>query len=832
MDAERWERVQRLFHAALARSPDERGAFVREAAADAPDLADEVLALLEEERAADSVLHRGIAAAADAVLGGDGSVPPRIGPYRIERKLGEGGMGVVYLASRADLESAVAIKFLRDARLSPERRRRFLQERRTLARLSHPSICRIHDAGALDDGTPWFAMEYVDGTPLTDYCSRRGSSVDERLRLFREVCDAVQYAHGHALIHRDLKPSNILAVDGSPSIRLLDFGIAREIDEAAVRTTAGVLTPAYASPEQMRGEGYGVSTDVWSLGVLLYELLTGRHPFDLGDKTPVAAIQAVTTADPDPPATGSADLDALCLAALHRDPRRRYGSVEALARDVDHYVAGEPLEARPDSWGYRAGKFVRRHRGAVAASLAIVAALLALVTFYTLRLSAARNDALAQAARTQRIQEFMLDLFEGGDELAGPAKDLRVDTLIERGVRQARALDGEAEIQAELYRTLGGVYRRMKRLDDAEPLLREAWERRRALHGDDHPDAAESRMALALLAADRGDFERAEPLAREALAAVETRLPGDDARLAAMLSGLGEVLVGAGDYPAAIEVLERAVSITDEPRALGRLADAHFYAGDYETSDRLNRVLLARIEQRLGTSHPAYATCLINLGASRAWLGYPDEAESRYRQALAIHEAYYGEDHPTVASTLAMLAAALSDQERYDEARPLLDRAIEIQQRAFGPEHPEVALTLNRLARCELARGDLDGAEAAFARELHIYQATMGEDHPFAATGLSNLSSIEFRRERYDRAEELLRRALAIYLAALKPDHMDVGIARVKLGRLLAHAAGREGEARAELEAGLEILSSQANPSMAWIEYAKKELDALSTGDP
>jgi serine/threonine-protein kinase len=524
---------------------------------------------------------------------------------------------------------------------------------------------------------------------------------------------------------------------------------------------------------------------------------------------------------------------------MRKDPERRYESVEALARDLDHFLAGEPLEARPDSVAYRAGKFVRRHRGAVAASFAIVATIVALVAFYTARLAAARDEAVAQTVRTQRIQRFMLDLFEGGDDIAGPAAGLRVDTLIERGVRRARVLDGEPAIQAELYQTLGGVYRGLADLGAAERLSRQAWEQRRALYGDQHPDVAESRMAMARVAADRGDLNEAEAMAREALETMRAVLERDHPRVAETLDGMGEVLVAAGDYPAAIEALEESVAILERQGdeavligPLGSLADARFYAGDYETSDLLDRRLLGIIESHLGASHPAYAARLINLAACRAWLGYPEEAEQRYRDALAIYERYHGRRHPAVASTLAMLAAALSDQERHDEARPLLEEAISIQEETFGPDHQDVALTLNRLARCDLARGDLDAAEASFRRELEIYRATLGDAHPFTATGLSNLASIEFRRERYDRAETLLREALSTYVAALKPDHMDVGIARVKLGRLLAHRE-RYDEALEELTAGYEILAGQANPSMSWIEYARGELTAVyeSLGD-
>jgi serine/threonine-protein kinase len=291
------------------------------------------------------------------------------------------------------------VKVLRDAWLSPSRRARFAIEQRTLAQLEHPSIARLYDAGTLVDGTPWIAMEYVDGVPLTEHCDARACTVAERLRVFRAVCDAVQHAHGHAVIHRDLKPSNIL-VTSDGSVKLLDFGIAKHLDAdvAADRTRTGLrlMTPAYAAPEQVRGQRVGTYTDVYALGVVLYELLAGRLPFDLSTRTPGEAEALLLEGEPDRPSVAArkagrggmvgraawADLDVLCLTAMHKDPARRYRTVDALARDVDRYLRGEPLEARPDSLRYTLGTFLRRHRTPVAAVVAALAVVVALVAFY------------------------------------------------------------------------------------------------------------------------------------------------------------------------------------------------------------------------------------------------------------------------------------------------------------------------------------------------------------------------------------------------------------------------------------------------------------------
>ncbi len=393
--------MQALFHGALDLPEAERSPFLKTSCTDDQSLMDEVLAMLEEDSSTTSLLNRDIAQVAKQVLGDGAHAAFReFGPYRIKSVLGEGGMGVVYLAEREDLGIQVAIKILRDAWLSPARRERFASEQRTLAQLNHPSIARLYDADTWPDGTPWFVMEYVDGLRLTDYCSQHKCSIEELIQLFREVCGAVQYAHQHSVIHRDLKPSNIL-VKSDGSVRLLDFGIAKHIDtmvKPVDRTGTGVrlMTPAYAAPEQIRGESAGIHTDVYSLGVILYELLSGRLPFDVSQMTPSEMAATITTATPAKPSsvarsTGTRtaswnDLDVLCLTAMHKDPKRRYQSVEAFVRDLDHYLKHEPLEARPDSLRYTAGMFVRRNWQAVCAASAMIALLIVVIAL-TLSLS-------------------------------------------------------------------------------------------------------------------------------------------------------------------------------------------------------------------------------------------------------------------------------------------------------------------------------------------------------------------------------------------------------------------------------------------------------------
>lgn len=872
MDSAHWKQIQELFHAAADLPAHEQHQFLKNASAGNETLIAEVLALLAEDaQGSGSLIDRGVAHVAHQVFSESSTNSPsfkEFGPYRIQRMLGEGGMGVVYLAGRVDLGTLVAIKFLRDAWLSPARRERFASEQRTLAQLNHPSIARLYDADTLADGTPWFVMEYVEGLPLTEYCRRNQCTIERRLQLFHSVCEAVQYAHQHAVIHRDLKPSNILVKDDG-TIRLLDFGIAKQLEslEAPVdqtRTALRLMTPAYAAPEQIRGERVGIQTDVYSLGVILYELLAGRLPFDLSHRTAAQAERIISEHEPEKPSSAAnyplesvnlsaatapaatpvapaakaaaspaawADLDVLCLTAMHKDTARRYQSVEALIRDVNHFLKNEPLEARPDSLRYRMEKFVRRNRRPVIAAAAAFAVIIGLVILFTVRLTIARNAALAEAARAQRIQQFMTNLFQGGDEAAGPSDSLRVITLLDRGVQEARSLDEEPGVQTELYLTLGELYQKLDKLDQADALLHTAIEQRKAIYGADSREMAESLVQLGLLRADQAKMDDAERLVRQGLEMYQRHLPVNHPDVAKATAALGKVLEDRGVYDQAIQVLDEAVrlqtsgnAVTPELAAsLAELANTHFYAGHYDTSQSLNQRVLAMHRQLYGERHPLVADTLINLGAIKYDLGDYQEAEAFDRQALEIDRAFYGADHPETASVMTILGRALVRESRFDEAADLLGQALTIQERVYGPSHPKVAATLNELGTAALQQGKLDEAEGDFRRMEEIWRAAYGDKHYLVATALSNLASVDMERKQYARAEEIYRDVVQRYTQALSPNHPNTGIARIKLGRSLLRQQ-KYAEAEVESRAGYEILSKQTNPTISWLRNARQDL--------
>lgn len=850
MESARWEVIRGLFEAALA-MPDEAAqrAFLQAQHPQDEALVGEVMAMLQADRSGGSLLDGGLARVADAILLPAMPAGTHFGRYTAIRVLGEGGMGVVYLAERRDLGSFAAIKVLRDAWLSPARRERFAAEQRLLAQLNHPGIARLFDADTLPDGTPWFAMEYVEGSPLTEYCRTHRCSVERRLQLFRQACEAVRFAHAHAVIHRDIKPSNIL-VDAGGRVRLLDFGIAKQLDgldapAGATRTVFRLMTPAYAAPEQLVGDKVGVHTDVYALGVVLYELLADRLPFDLRELSMIEAATLLRQQQPVRPSVAHAaaasetrvpgragwpDLDVLCLKAMNADPERRYSSVEALMRDIDHYLASESLEARPDSWSYSAGKFLRRNWQLASLSAASLAVLLVLTAFFALRLASARDEARAEAARTGRVQQLMVNLFQGGDSLAGPGNDLRVVDLLDQGAHQVEMLTADTAVQADLLHNLGRIQQQLGELDKAEALLSQSLQRRTETFGEGSPQVAESLVAMGLLRIAQARPQQGEELVGRALRLIEGRLPSGHPQVIAARLAMGRALRERGAYPEALALLARAVEVqstsgapADQAAALAELADAQYASGDYAAA----RITLAKVlelhRRLLGNAHPLVAEDLGRLAAIQQDLGYYAEAEQLARQALAISEPHYGPESTHTADDLTSLGRALAYQSKFPEAMTALQRALHVQEQAYGPDHPQVAEAVNELGNVLAVQDRQTEAAEHFARAANIYRQAYGAQHYLVAIALSNVAYARMQQGDFPQAEVLFRAVIGTFSDTLSPDNVNTGIARIKLGRTLLRA-GRPAESVPESLAGYRILSAQASPSISYLQAARADL--------
>ena len=855
MDRADWEQIQNIFHEVLDHPASERTAVLARLCQGDESLIADVARMLREVESGDSVLDYDFPRLAQELMDDSAAVASsaKFGPYRLKELLGEGGMAVVWLAEREDLGSKAAIKILRDASLSPARRRLFAREQQTLAQLNHPSIAQLYDADVLADGTPYFVMEYVEGETLTNYCREQKSSAEQMLRLFRSVCEAVSYAHSQAIIHRDLKPSNILVKDDG-SVKLLDFGIAKRIADLQeeqprqTKTTPWLMTPAYAAPEQMRGELAGTQADVYALGVILYELLTGRLPYDLSNQSPSQVEHIIEQQEPAPPSAlakqspsrlriGNAnwnELDVLCLKAIHKDTRRRYASVEALIRDIDHYLKCEPLEAKPDSLLYRTRRFVSRRRAALTQAAAVLLVILALIGFFTVRLARARTRALTAASRTERIQSFMLTLFDGGDREAGPSNSLSAATLVDRGVLEARELNGDPQTQAELYKTLATIYQKLGKFDRAEPLLRSALALQKADKGDDGPVAADTMVSLGLLRVDQAQISDGERLIREALAIDRQKLPPNDPQIARTMSALGRALEERGAYNDAVAVLndtvriqsKRPADIGDLADSLNELAEVQYYLGHYDIADSLNQRTLTIDRQIYGTTHPRIADSLVNLGEIQHDLGHDADAEKYYREALAIKKSWYGEVHPDTATCMAAVGQSLVYQGRYDEASPFLERALKIQEQVYGKIHPQVAIALNQVGVLELRRKHMDAALADFIRMADINRATYGDRHYLVGVALINVGEVYFEEHKLPEAEKYFRETLDRFVDQLPKGHLNIAIAQVKLGKTLV-LEHRYQDAESPLVSGYESLSKMKPPPVDRIESTRKDLIAV-----
>jgi serine/threonine-protein kinase len=581
-------------------------------------------------------------------------------------------------------------------------------------------------------------------------------------------------------------------------------------------------------------------------------LLVGRLPFDLTDRAASEVEAIVLEHDAERPSNAArrdnapvaganarsasnsqwADLDVLCLTAMHKDPQRRYATVDGLIRDIDHYLKGEPLEARPDSAAYRLGKFVRRNWEAVSAASVVFAIIVSMAIFYTVRLTTARNAALSEAERTQRIQRFTLNLFQGGDNVVGAAESLRVVTLVDRGLQEARTLASDPAIEAELDVTLGNIYQKLGNFARADSLLRAALDKRRAHFGPVHPDVAKSLVALGGLRIEQAKFDEAERLIRDGLEMARRTLPPTHPDIANAAVALGNALQERGAYDKAIPVLEEAVRLNSRPGAmadlassLNALADVEFYAGHYDIADSLNHRVLGMYAQLYGNRHPRIADILLNLAAIQLQTGNLAGAERLDRQALEITQSFFGKDSYQAADNMTLLGRALVQESRLDEATGMLQQALNVRERVYGPMHPSVASTANELGLIALRREKFEEAEALFRRMLDIYHAVYGDNHYLIGIATSNLGSAYLGHHEYARAESLFRDAVRRFVSSQGASHQNTGIARVKLGRALL-AERRFAEAAGESLGGYEILVTQTKPTFSYLKFARMDLVA------
>jgi serine/threonine-protein kinase len=801
-DRNRWERVERLFDRLIDATPKERQQTLEELGVDDASLRREVERLLEAAAADGGLLDEDagerFATLLEEVLdcdeSGKSGAPQQVGPWRVVHEVGRGGMGVVYLAERAegDFEQRVALKLLKRGLDTDEIVARFARERKILARLEHPAIARLIDGGLSEDGRPYLTMEYVQGVPITDYCHERKLGLNERLSLFRRICEAVHFAHRKLIAHRDLKPSNILVTtDGD--LKLLDFGVAKVVGgddgEGDLLTRLGdqPLTPAYAAPEQLRGEPASTASDIYSLGTILFELLAGRRPNRTAadgerhsndivmkpseaartDAESVPEKDAAAVSPKGAPRRIAGDLDAIVATAMRGEPDRRYPSAQALAEDIRRFLDDEPVWARPDSAAYRIRKFVRRHRVGVSASALLLVALIGAVVA-VLSQSQAR---IREARKAEEVKEFVLDLFAAADPATARGEELTVRELIEAGADQvSRKLERQPLVRAEMEMVLGELYRTLGLSEQALSLLDRSLASYESVTRDPQPGRASALRAKGATLSDQGKLAEAEDLLRQALAMHRGTLGPEDPEVAEDLDWLGLVLRQRGEFDDSETALRDSLSIRqaalgedheEVATSLNNLAVLRRERGAYAEAESLYRRALEIRLATLGRIHTDTADTLNNLAALLYFQGRWAEARERFLEVAAIYAQLYGESHPRTImgqNNIGVVSLALGLN---DEARPRFETVLESWRSLEGETHPNALMTRANLGLIEADEGDLDGAEALFRELLSLAEVSLGEKHPVTAVFASRLAAVLSYRGRYEDAASLYEEALA-----------------------------------------------------------------------
>jgi eukaryotic-like serine/threonine-protein kinase len=813
----RWHQIQSLFEQLVDMDGATRTAHLDKSCAEDHELRVSVQSLLELDRAREDPLLNAIGAAAESLLEAhrDRLIGTRVGAYRIVSILGHGGMSTVYRGERDDsqYQQIVAIKVLQHATLHPRLRSRLHSERHILATLDHASIARLIDSGDLEDGTPYLVMEHVDGESIDAYCDNRTLFVRERIELFIAVCSAVHYAHRNLVVHRDIKASNIFVTDeGTP--KLLDFGIAKLLAPESLSHTLPVtrlqeriLTPENAAPEQVLGRPITTATDIYGLGVLLYQLLTGRSPYRLLSYSQLQLERAICMDDPTRPsqmvvsklrgesdadrsrisdrrglspqrlrARLSGDLDAIVAMAMRKEPDRRYPSVEALAEDLQRHLLGQPVRARLGDWRYNFAKFLRRNLLPVTAAAAVFVGL-AVIAGMTLwqnhRIGIARDATAQERDRAQQVSAFLVDVFSQADPFNAQGKEATAKDLLDRGAERISGNSNlQPEVRAQLLESIGLAYRR------------------------------------------QGLKEPAIPLFEEALAIRRTERPVDNGKMAAALANLAQALTDAGHLVSAEGYLQQAVALSRSTSAPPSIETAdillqfgHFALNAKSDADQARQLFsegLAIYRASPGDHYLAVATTLSALASAAVWSGNYVLAEQYQREALGIFRATVSRNHPDHAVALASMGYILTQRGKYAEAQQTLNEALEIERSVFGPDNQRIAAIEADLGTLYERQGDPQHAMAATEDALRITRDRLGANHYMTAYYLESLANLNLLDGNLTAAETNARQALAVYAQTLPANHLFVAAAHQLLGEVLLRR-GQLAPAETEFRAALDV---------------------------
>jgi eukaryotic-like serine/threonine-protein kinase len=832
MNKKRWEKIEHLFEESLKIDAELRSDFLKLECGDDTDLFEEVLSLLKEDSEVHSIFTENAAQSffPQHEMRKEGSL---IGSYRIIKKIASGGMGDVYLAERADgeFEQKVALKLIRPGSSSLDVIARFKSERQILAKLQHPNIARLLDGGLTDDGLPFFTMEFVDGIPIDEYCDKKKLTINQRLSLFSNVCSAVQYAHQNLIIHRDLKPSNILiTVNGQ--VKLLDFGISKVFTEEpndAGLTSTGVfvMTPEYASPEQIRSEMITTASDIYSLGLILYKLLTGDFPYRIKNFTPLELERSICLTEPEKPSTlilktirskkhnsnGSSErfsnrkieaeslrknlsgeLDNICLLALRKEPALRYVSAEQFKSDIDKYLKGLPVSAHPPTIKYRTQKFVRRHKAAVTAAIFIFAAVTILTTFYFIQLKEERDKARLEAEKSAKVSEFLVDIFKVANPSESRGEMITARELLDKGAEKIEnELTNQPDIKATLLEVIGNVYSTLGMYDEAKNLVENSLKIRTELNPRSI-ETAKSFNSLGNIHILKGEYDLAMKMLQNAKNVISNSENDQSLLEANILQNFGTLSNLLGNYQKAdsfyVEALNIFKNIPSSKElmltAMNNLALLKHEDGKYEESEQLYKEAYTLQKELYNDKpHPELATTTYNYAQLLRDMGKYNEAELMFKNSLRMDKALHNNEHPDVAYSLQGLATIYSQKGNYTEALKLHTQSLEMRKKFFGDEHPDVAHSTFNLARIKYESGKLIEAEKDFTETMRIRKKLYGEEHPAVAKTLEKLSEISFDLGNYEKSKKLLDAAENIILKTIGEENLSYALILLNKAQLL-----------------------------------------------
>jgi serine/threonine-protein kinase len=794
MDTKQWQQVEKVLNKALDLDSRERTSFLKNVGENNPEIYRRVTELLDAIDEAEDTLFLEQGLSENEALFSDINkekhsksntqrlIGTDIGSFTLTEFLGSGGMAVVYKGERQDgsFNQTVAIKILNKNFYSEESMLRFRAEQQILSRLNHPHIAYLIDGGVTDEGNPYLIMEYVKGEPITDYCSRKHIASGECLSLFKDLCQALNYAHKNLIVHRDLKPQNILVTEEG-NVKVLDFGIAKLLDPASsgqstLHTQTGVklLSPSYCAPEQLGQGPITTSTDVFTLGLLLYELATGKKAVDGQDKTLTEIQSIISEANFTKPSLVNTEvdteLDAIIRKALRKEPDYRYDSAGQMLEDLRRYEKSLPLIAKSDTLQYRGRKFMSRNRNVLMGVLVFLIAVIALGTYHVSQISKQRDKARMESKKAQTTLNFLVGIFEQADPHLQSKRNITAREILDDGTNYIqREMKDQPEIRASILDAVGNIYRHLGIYEKAEPLLYEALNIRRNISMQENAELASSIQSLASYQMDTGSYDRAAKHFEESASIFKALNRKSD--YAKSVEELGWISYMQGNYKRANSLMNAAMHIKE-----------NIYG--YETKE------VARTYQYL------------------AWnqndRGYYNTADSLFRKALAIRKKVLDQNHPLIAQTHNSLGRVLYNKGDYAMAEEQIRKSLKIRRHIFDENHPDIAQSLKLLGLVEVKKKNYEKAELLLSRALEIFIKKYGEDDKNTLNTENDLATVYFYRQNYPRAADMFKKVAASNQKTLRPNHPELATSFNNLA-LTLQMAGNKKEALAFFQQSLDV---------------------------